>query len=531
MYQPAPLPPNEKQRLETLRRYAILDTPQEPAFNRVTSLVTRLLKVPMATVTLVDEHRQWFKAFCGLDQRETSRDIAFCSHAILSDEMLVIPDATKDPRFAENPLVTGPVGLRFYAGMPLKGFDGSNIGVLCAIDTRPRKFGPRRREILRDLAGVVNSELQLRLETLDKTRLATAIHHVKAGVVLTDAQHPDNPFVFCNPAYSAITGYAPEEVLGRTFGMLRGPGSDNEVYEEFRKAVAERRTFRGVSLCYHKSGTPFWNEILINPVFDASGQVISFVGIQHDVTERKRAEDELKASYERLKELETLRDNLTHMIIHDLRAPLSVVLGFLGLLEMGAATRNEEEEKEAIAKAQEGAHQINTMITSLLDISRLEAGKMPLQSAKSDLREIASLALDKELALLGPQRLQLEIPGEAVMVFCDREVVSRVITNLVGNSLKFSPPDSPVTVNICWNAEYAWFAVRDEGPGIPPESHRRIFEKFGQLKGTRHIHSTGLGLTFCRLAVEAHEGQIGVESEVGKGSTFWFTLPLAERED
>jgi PAS domain S-box-containing protein len=523
----APLPINEKERLKALRRYAILDTPPEAAFDRLASLVTRLLNVPMATVTLVDEHRQWFKASCGMDQRETSREIAFCAHAILKDEMMIVPDASLDQRFAQNPLVTGPQGIRFYAGAPLKGFDGSNIGVLCAIDTKPREFSAEQQMILKDLAEITNSELHLRLASREKNQLAAAVTHMNAGVLVTDPHQPDHPIVFCNPAFSSITGYAYEEAMGRNCQFLYGPNSDPLVRKEIRQALEQQRPFHGLTLNYRKNGETFWCNSLISPVFDEKGELQNFVRLLGDVTERKSAEDALKQNYEKLKELEILRDNLTHMIVHDLRSPLTATMGFLALLEMHAAERQDEEGMGAIHGAQEGANQINSMITSLLDISRLEEGKMPLEINEFDLTEIAKTALAQTVALKGKKLLEFEGPDQPVRVRCDAMTVSRVIANLVGNAFKFSPKQSAVSVRISREEGLIRLSVTDAGPGIPREDYQRIFEKFGQLKGIRRVHSTGLGLTFCKLAIEAQGGKIGVESEVGHGSTFWFTLPPA----
>ena len=520
-------PSNEKERLKTLRRYAILDTPPEEAFDRITSLVGRLLGVPIATVTFVDEHRQWFKAARGLSQRETRREIAFCAHAILNDEMMIVPDARLDFRFAQNPLVTGPIGIRFYAGMPLKGVDGSNIGVLCAIDTKPREFTEEHKSILEDLAEIATSELRLRLATLEKNQLATAIAHVHAGVVVTDPTQADNPIVFCNPAFEEITGYCREEVMGRNCRFLQGPNSDPSVREEMRQAQNEQRSFRGLLLNYRKNGEAFWNDLIISPVFDKSGNLLNFIGLQDDVTERKQAVDALKENFDKLKELQDLRDSLTHMIIHDLRAPLSVTMGFLTFLKERAASKLDEIETEAIDRAQESAAQINAMITSLLDICRLESGEMPMDLKDFDIADIAITSLAHDLALMGPSRLQLELPEEPIRARGDAMLTNRVIANLVGNALKFSPKKSVVTVRATYDEGRARISVIDAGPGIPKEAHAEVFEKFGQLKATRRVHSSGLGLAFCKLAVEAQGGEIGIESEVGHGSTFWFTLPSA----
>lgn len=153
----------EALRLEALRNYGILDTPPEERFDRLTRLVSRELKVPISLVSLVDHQRQWFKSSVGLNARETPRDIAFCHHAIQSNEILVVPDATKDIRFAENPLVTSDPSIRFYAGAPLKTAGGHRLGTLCAIDSSPRELTPRQAELLSEVSAIAVDELELSL--------------------------------------------------------------------------------------------------------------------------------------------------------------------------------------------------------------------------------------------------------------------------------------------------------------------------------------------------------------------------------
>ncbi len=161
----APLPENEERRLEVLRGYEILDTPPEKAFERITSLATRIFVVPIALVSLIDRDRQWLKACIGTDLRQTNRDMAFCAHAILQDRVMVVADATADARFADNPLVTGPHGIRFYAGAPLRTTEGFNLGTVCILDTQPRAFGQAASKTLEDLAAIVVDELEFRRAT------------------------------------------------------------------------------------------------------------------------------------------------------------------------------------------------------------------------------------------------------------------------------------------------------------------------------------------------------------------------------
>ncbi len=158
----APEPSDEAQRLETLRAYSILDTPSEPAFERIVSLVERVFRVPVCAISLVNQDRLWFKARRGLASGEAARKISFCTHAILGDKVLVVPDASKDPRFSNHPVVTGDPGYSFYAGAPLRVPEGHRLGTLCIMDRRPRELDEAECRTLTDFAALVVDELVLR---------------------------------------------------------------------------------------------------------------------------------------------------------------------------------------------------------------------------------------------------------------------------------------------------------------------------------------------------------------------------------
>ncbi|WP_420991920.1 diguanylate cyclase [Cupriavidus sp. 30B13] len=163
------IPADEPTRLETLRSLNLLDTGAEERFDRLTRLARRLFAVPIAMVTLVDANRQWFKSCMGMSATQTSRDISFCGHAILDDDILTVPDALLDERFHDNPLVTDDPGIRFYAGCPLSAAGGCKLGTLCLIDMQPRQFGADDRALLRDLASMAEHELAaLQLATTDE---------------------------------------------------------------------------------------------------------------------------------------------------------------------------------------------------------------------------------------------------------------------------------------------------------------------------------------------------------------------------
>jgi len=158
----APVPSNEARRLKILWQYEVLDTVPEEVFDDMAELAGAICDAPISLISLVDENRQWFKARVGLDATETTRDISFCAHAILQPGLFIVPDATKDERFKDNPLVTGNPQVRFYAGAPLVTPDGHALGTLCVLDKKPRELKPAQLKALRVLAHLVVSQLELR---------------------------------------------------------------------------------------------------------------------------------------------------------------------------------------------------------------------------------------------------------------------------------------------------------------------------------------------------------------------------------
>lgn len=163
----APLPKNETKRLNVLWQYEVLDTVPEEVFDDLTELAARICEAPIALISLVDESRQWFKSKYGTSVQETSRDVSFCAYAIQQTSLFIVPDASKDPRFANNPLVVSDPKIRFYAGAPLITPDGHALGTLCVIDKAPRSLRPEQQQALTILARHVVSQLELRRRSRD----------------------------------------------------------------------------------------------------------------------------------------------------------------------------------------------------------------------------------------------------------------------------------------------------------------------------------------------------------------------------
>jgi two-component system sensor histidine kinase/response regulator len=240
---------------------------------------------------------------------------------------------------------------------------------------------------------------------------------------------------------------------------------------------------------------------------------------------------QLAESYAKLQETEKSRDDLMHMIVHDLRTPLtSLLTGLHTMHHMGGLSETHE---EILNMSVSGGETLLDLINDLLDISKMESGSMDLKQAALSPMDVAEQALKQVRSLAQERRLELcaGVGDDLPPVEMDGEKVCRALVNLLGNAIKFTPPGGVVTLSArCDDEKHELtFSVADTGEGIPSDKFDLIFEKFGQVEGrkTGKMMSTGLGLTFCKLVSEAHGGRIWVESELGKGSVFHFTLPLA----
>lgn len=295
-----PLPPDEAARLAALEELRVLDTPAGPRLDRLVRLVSRLLGMPITLISLVDRDRQWFKARVGLAAGETPRDISFCGHAVAANEGMEVPDALMDPRFADNPLVTGDPHIRFYAGEILRGPDGHALGTLCVLDTKPRRLSQEDRVLLRDLADLAGQELWF--ETTQRLRSALVERETQLSFLsehssdLLARHDPEGRFLFVTPSLRSLLGYEPEEILGRLPTEFLAPEDIPVMKGAFlallRKEVVSPFRFR----VRHKEGGYIWLESEGTAVVDPAGSTVKEVVISsRDISSRVAAEQALAA--------------------------------------------------------------------------------------------------------------------------------------------------------------------------------------------------------------------------------------------
>jgi len=243
-------------------------------------------------------------------------------------------------------------------------------------------------------------------------------------------------------------------------------------------------------------------------------EAVSFLQwILRDVTERL--------------ELAKLRSDLTSMIFHDLRSPLGNIISSLEVLRE-SLVGDDETIQAVLSIASRSSRRASRLVESLLDLDRLEADQAVLNKSETSIGALVAEAVEEvhPTAEAKGQQLRMELAPGLPMVLMDVDMVRRVLINLLENAIKFSRGGDLIQISVRQVEDYLQIAVKDSGVGISPRDRERIFEKFTRLGGEERPKGLGLGLAFCRLAVEAHEGQIWVESEEGKGSTFTFTLPV-----
>ncbi|MBF0500719.1 MAG: hybrid sensor histidine kinase/response regulator [Candidatus Riflebacteria bacterium] len=248
--------------------------------------------------------------------------------------------------------------------------------------------------------------------------------------------------------------------------------------------------------------------------------------LQSELTQKNL---ELSTAYASLRELEALRDTLVNSVIHDMRGPLQNISGFIDIVLESLRDDNFfQTAPELLRKVQSETEMLVEMASAVLDVSKIEANRMQLSLTQCNLSELLLNVVDKMKHSKKERKITAVVPEKAVTVRCDRDIITRVLYNLIINAMKFTSNDNgEVRTSVTSSDRGIMVSVQDNGAGIRAEHLEKIFDKFWQGEANKHAYrySSGMGLTFCKMAVEAHGGKIGVESQFGHGSSFWFLLP------
>lgn len=294
------LPPDEIERLAALHALRILDTPPELLYDRITRLVARVLDVPIALVSFVDKERQWFKSHHGLEIMETPRNVSFCAHALHSDDPFIVEDASQDPRFADNPLVTGGLRIRFYAGMPLKSVDDHILGTLCCIDDKPRQLSEEELAVLRDMADTVEELLQQRLTaelTQDLLEFSQAREERYRNLIERSPDafiiHAGGRITFINNAGLQLLGAEePRQVVGKLMRSILAPEHQEVILSAAASEQHNKQILLKEQVWQRMDGSRIVVETFMVPFVFSGCKGVQVIA--RDITVRKHEQQELE---------------------------------------------------------------------------------------------------------------------------------------------------------------------------------------------------------------------------------------------
>ncbi|NBC01048.1 MAG: PAS domain S-box protein [Bacteroidetes bacterium] len=630
---------NEQARLAALRRYAVMDTPPEEAFDRLVQMASRTLEAPAALMTLLDADRQWFKASVGWDAEETPREFAICEHNLMDTDVLVVPDLTADARFADNPYVAGDPGLRFYAGAPLCTPDGFILGSICVLDTAPRTLTSAEVATLEDLAALAVEELERRavhsyrqglLESItdafvavdtnwrclyvnaraeellqrDRTALLgrslwdefapeTVPKHYRLLHEAAATQEPVRYEAYVAPldrwmnvgAYPFDRGLSiyfaditerkeVEQALRQREDDLReahrvarlgswtwdlqadvttwsvvkydifGLPPEKEVtYETFISHVhpEDRANVRTFGAGIRGPEGPDSGEIdyrIIRPdgevcfirerselIRAPDGTPLRMVGTAQDVTAETQRTAELIQAKEEADQMNRLKSRFLANMSHEIRTPLTSIIGFAEVLKEMELEGPVAECADTIYRSSD---RLFTTLTSVLDLSQLEAGTLTLHPEELVVQDLVTDVVSTHDRHAVQQGIALEctVPPFDVEARVDRSACIRVLSNIIGNAVKFTP-EGAVDVRLQATADTFTCTISDTGIGIAESFLPSLFDPFKQESNgdTRLYEGSGLGLAITKDLVDLMGGTIHVETQKGEGTTVTVRLP------
>ena len=440
---------------------------------------------------------------------------------ILSRQAVSCPDIRNDPRFRARTMEREGVIAAVFVPVTSK---TRVIGLLVVGSRKRHRF--LNREI--NLLMAFGSQLGMALENTqffdqvnrDKAYIENLVENAGDAVIATT---PNDRIHTWNRAAEIIFGYGKEEAIGQALAILLPENHPNDL-EEIRNNILHTGVIRNLEVRRRrKDGTVIEVALAVSPIKDGAGNLSGFLHLAKDITEKIRYE-------KRLRDLDKMKSDFVSNVSHELRTPLTAVKGSVDNMLDGLTGSLNEKQIRYLVRIKSNTDRLSRLINDLLDLSRIEAGKIdikptvlsPVALAKEIIENLRPLAVDKLIDL------EIACRENEVTVWADRDKLTQVLMNLIGNAVKFTSARGNVNIAIEKNDdEWVQISVADTGPGIPCEELDKIFDKFYQLAqvDNRKSRGTGLGLAISKALVQMHGGKIWVESELGKGTTFSFTLP------
>ncbi len=439
-------------------------------------------------------------------------------------EPYVCTDIRRDPIYQNRTMERE--GVVSTAAAPILS-KNSVLGIIVVGSRKFHRFSKREIRLLVAFgsqlgAALENAELY-HLVAKGKAYNENLVENAGDAIVSTDF---GDRVLTWNRAAEIILGFSKAEAIGQNLNIILPPDRYNELAEirskvEFAGPMRNLETRRR-----RKDGTVIDVALAVSPIRDETGTVVGFLYMVKDITEKNRYE-------RRLKELDSMKSDFVSNVSHELRTPLTAIKGSVDNMLDGIVGPVSEKQARYLNRIKSNADRLGRLIGDLLDLSRMEAGKIDLRQSRVVLTSLEKEVVDSLRPLAAEKLINIEVCGDddGVEAWADRDKVVQILTNLIGNAIKFIPGHGRVTIGLEEpQSEWVKLLVIDTGPGIPPEEASKIFDKFyqvGQVK--KHVaKGTGLGLAICKALVEMHGGKIWYENRAEGGSVFSFTLPGRE---
>jgi PAS domain S-box-containing protein len=401
------------------------------------------------------------------------------------------------------------------------------LGIMVVGSRRLHRFRKREIKLLMAFgsqlgAALENAELYQDV-TKSKAYIENLVENAADLIITTDL---DDRILTWNRGAEVLFGYDKDEVIGKHLSILLPPERFHEL-EEMRAKVQISGALRDIEIrSKRKDGVMIYLSLSVSPIRDLEGKIVGFLRVAKDITEKKRYE-------RRLKELDKMKSDFVSNVSHELRTPLTSIKGSVDNMLDGLTGSLNEKQVRYLSRIKSNTDRLSRLINDLLDLSRIEAGRVEVRPTTLPLAALAEEVAEHLKALAAEKLIRIEVPSAdpSVTVWADRDKVTQVLMNLIGNAVKFTPQGGKVSVAVEKNGnDYIQISVADTGPGILPEERNRIFSKFYQVANIekQKPKGSGLGLAISKALVEMHGGKIWMESEIGRGSTFYFTLPAQQ---
>lgn len=527
------IPDNDDARVKALSRYQIFNDQPEPVFDKICEMARDLFEVPIAHISFLGPDTELVKAGVGLDQVpfEVDRAVSLCALTVLNEAITHIPDALLDERLVGHPYVYGEFGLRFYAGVPIFSRDGFVIGTLCLVDRQPRQLSIIEQSMLQKWSGLITEQLELKLANLEHSRIQAnantllfeseqrlmgILDTMAEGLCIVDAK---GKATYINQMAQHIFGvnlpqlqrreYNDESWLNTHLDGTVMEIQDHPMYIMLHTGKPVYDHEIGIRRAGHED---LYISVNAAPLFDEknnlSGGVCSFM----DVTARRKLMNE--------------KDDFISIASHELKTPVTSLRASLQILNKVKSDQPSTLIHGLITQANKSMDKLNSLVMNLLQVNGIRNGQLQLHKTIFTISTMIGGCCD-HISLQGDYRL--DVSGDLKLeVRADEHRIEQVIINMVDNAIKYAPESKKIGITILKDGNFAKINVMDSGQGIAAEKIPHLFERYyrSDYKEMRYS-GLGLGLFISADIVRKHGGEIGVSSEKGVGTTFWFTIPIS----